>query len=68
MSHEADELGDDPYAIVESESFKNAVKAMADHEKLHPRAPLDALLLTAWPYLFPKSSKQHSDIHEEVKE
>jgi hypothetical protein len=42
-----EELMKDPYSIVESEPFKNAVTAMAAHEKLHPRATLDALLLTA---------------------
>lgn len=41
----------DPYLIVSSSPFKAAVEAMAAHEKIHPRAPLDALLLVAWDHL-----------------
>lgn len=41
----------DPYALVSSPEFMKAVEAMSAHEKLHPRAPLDALLLVACEYL-----------------
>lgn len=46
-----DAAGVDVYEVTESKSFKAAVEAMAAEEKLHPRAPLDALLLVAWPLL-----------------
>lgn len=37
----------DPHSVVNSEWFQAAVVAMAATEKLHPRAPLDSLLLSA---------------------
>jgi len=36
-----------PHSVVSSEWFQAAVAAMAATEKLHPRAPLDSLLLSA---------------------
>lgn len=38
---------ENPHAVVSSEWFQAAVAAMASKEKLHPRAPLDSLLLSA---------------------
>lgn len=37
----------DPHKLVNSEWFKAAVEAMAATEKIHPRATLDSLLLSA---------------------
>lgn len=44
-------LANEPYRVVDSEWFKKAVEEMAQVEKLHPRAPLDALLLAACRHL-----------------
>lgn len=39
------------FEVVDSARFKKAVVAMAEQERIHPRAPLDSLLFAAWPAL-----------------